>query len=208
MTGSTLLPPIAESESSPGTLARPSDPLACVGVEALCAAIEQAMVSLGGSSSGASCPPALAELLSAAHSEVAKLRHVAVALEGELQSLEGEVHVARVEAEASRGTVTSPSRDGGLSSDARLIRNQLEAVTAAYVVQGVALQGTRAKLRRLVASQQGPAAHADPSTAAQALTAACAQIKQLEASLVKEKKARAAGPSAPTPPRRVRSMRR
>ena len=147
MTGSTLLPPIAESESSPGTLAgtlaRPSDPLACVGVEALCVAIEQAMVSLGGSSSGASCPPALAELLSAAHSEVAKLRHVAVALEDELQSLEGEVHVARVEAEASRGTVTSPSRDGGLSSDARLIRNQLEAVTAAYVVQGVALQGTR-----------------------------------------------------------------
>ena len=161
MTGSTLLPPIAESESSPGTLARPSDPLACVGVEALCAAIENAMVSLGGSSSGASCPPALAELLSAAHNEVAKLRHVAVALEDELQSLEGVVHVARVEAEASRGTVVSPSRDGGLSSDARLIRNQFSRT--AYVGQGVALQGTRAKLRRLVASQQG-GGEADPST--------------------------------------------
>ena len=74
------------------------------------------MVSLGGSSSGASCPPALAELPSAAHNEVAKLRHVAVALEDELQSLEARC-VARAEAEASRGTVTSPSRDGGLSSD-------------------------------------------------------------------------------------------
>ena len=133
-------------------------------VERLCEALEASQDKL----------PPLSPLVSATKTEVTKLRAIATALRDEIEELELDAQEAR---ESVQGPLT----------DVRLLKQQLEAVTVAYVRQGAALQSAKARLRQQEPNRPAPA----PSSE---------RVRELEALLQQERQAHATQ-ARPSPPR-------
>lgn len=77
--------------------------------------------------------------------DISQLRHLTSALRAELHVLQSDVQRARVEA-----TAPAPADEACPSLDGDLLRDQLEAVTSAYVSQAGAFHRLRRQWRRLI----------------------------------------------------------
>jgi hypothetical protein len=138
------------------------------GVDALCCALLETAAAVG-NGSGAHAQGAASvsrSLLHAAHREVGKLRVLAAALQSEMVLLESDAERARVAVSSSR----LPADDEPRFS---LMRDQLELVTSAYVMQGGALSRARSRLRSLL------------GTDAAALAAVEAEWREADAAIVR-----------------------
>ena len=152
----------------------------CSSVEGLCLALERAA-----SGSDRDAASALPNLIRAAHREVGKLRHLAEALNAEIAFLQADAEVARsaastrhIEDAREASCRFEHTCEDGACGTCALLRDQLEAVTAAYVVQGGALHRVRARLRTALppGSQEHAAVFAECKSDDAAMVRATAQL--------------------------------